>query len=520
MKFLVKSWLILLLSFVNFCLQAQTIHFDIEPGKDNSGPRFIGNVPGGIIFSANYANIVDALWFTDGTNKNTFLLSDEISGKVASGIAPPFLDSNMTLLFVNNPYNQIWRTDGTKSGTYKLMDIVSELPQEKEKMLIKFKNKIYFSAMTYEGYDICITDGTKAGTKGIIDIGNSRYGIPKYLNVCNNKLYFARKDSSNRFSLFESDGTQAGTKFILNIENLASKIVSKDDMLYFSCDFGTNSVVYRFNPAILKLEIVFSSSLNRLLNELIIYNDRLYFNTYDSKGQKCWYTDSLIKNVAELKLSDTSVHSSRLVYTIEYPDFTIGLIQTDKYGYEYWKMNEDGSSAQFILDFTPGPSSNIDNLMPYFYKGSIYFRIIQPFKDTYIWSTDGSTENSKIEYIFQNNLSVNGLYFLNDTMFLMGMLDSKYGDEIYKMEDFKNSLYETVNVYDVLFPNPATAGHILQIQNTHRIETIRLYGLNGKLIQEIKDTNEMMLPEHLAAGMYIIQYISEGQNYRKKILVE
>ena len=70
-----------------------------------------------------------------------------------------------------------------------------------------------------------------------------------------------------------------------------------------------------------------------------------------------------------------------------------------------------------------------------------------------------------------------------------------------------------------VFPNPTYNGQLfIQQEGASNVNTVKIYDQSGKLLQVIKDRsiNELELPSQ--KGLYILEFISEKDIFRKKVI--
>jgi trimeric autotransporter adhesin len=151
-------------------------------------------------------------------------------------------------------------TNGTAAGTLVVKDIYrAGLFGGNPNFLTVFNNTLYFSAYDLtNGVELWKSDGTEGGTQLVRDIyTGSTSSTPQYLTVFNNRLFFAATTSSLGRELWSSDGTSVGTTLVKDI--------------YPGGTGSGNSA----SP-----------------EDLIVYNNRLYFNAYDNtRGAELWSSD-------------------------------------------------------------------------------------------------------------------------------------------------------------------------------------------------------------------------------------
>jgi ELWxxDGT repeat protein len=118
---------------------------------------------------------------------------------------------------------ELWQTDGTAAGTTIVADFFAGTTGSNPRFINVYQNKLFFSAYTTVGEELCVSDGTNAGTQLFKDIntfvsGGTQYGSsPWSLTLWNDKLAFIANISTTAAydnQLFVTDGTVSGTKMV------------------------------------------------------------------------------------------------------------------------------------------------------------------------------------------------------------------------------------------------------------------------------------------------------------------
>src|SRR5262245_25823723 len=191
---------------------------DINPSTDQFGhdyPRYLTNLSGTLVFTANDGVHGNELWQTDGTPAGTAILKELRAGN--GGSNPRRLtNANGTLYFSANDgvsgYG-LWKSDGTAGGTVLLKYIDAAGLSSPPEYFTAVGGTVFFTAYdSVHGRELWKTDGTATGTMLVKDIyaGTFNSGIYSLTNV-NGTLFFKATDSTNGYELWKSDGTADGT---------------------------------------------------------------------------------------------------------------------------------------------------------------------------------------------------------------------------------------------------------------------------------------------------------------------
>ena len=94
-----------------------TTLIEINPGEEDSGPRFFTLAGGKVVFSADENMYGRELWISDGTAEGTILAADINVGSSPSFPANLITTGSVVYLATNQG---VWRSNGTVAGTYSL----------------------------------------------------------------------------------------------------------------------------------------------------------------------------------------------------------------------------------------------------------------------------------------------------------------------------------------------------------------------------------------------------------------
>ena len=135
----------------------------------------------------------------------------------------------------------LWVSDGTNAGTHELAVAGASADGLQPSNMVSFNNEVYFNGLDSTSptnlQRLWVSDGTVAGTTELIVPSYQGEVNPTHLTVAGGKLYFRGLDN-NENGLYVSDGTAVGTTelTITGTSNLglnADDLVAFDDKLYF-----------------------------------------------------------------------------------------------------------------------------------------------------------------------------------------------------------------------------------------------------------------------------------------------
>lgn len=513
-------------------VSSQHLVKDIYSGLNSSHPYFLCPAPGGLIFFAEDVKNGRELWFTDGTEQNTYLLADINPGKGGCGFLWPYEDTGYSIQIVSNGNQfQFWKTDGTVGGTKFLMNLNKYGSITLHGQMIKFKNKYYFQNYdSLHGYELWVADINWTQVHMFKDIVPND-SILKEVQIrglieVDNSLYFIANDSiyKNRYqyTIFKSDGTDTGTyKLNINQANPYSNLYSIGSDLYFIAQPDTGfSALCRYNTKNGVFEILYQDGIERIQSDLHIHGSHIYFRTYDySNGRSAsWVFDTQNTLLQKFTLSDPAITSYYIGSIHTFDTFTLLGIQSDLYGTEYWRLNQDGLGASFIYDFNPGPSGSINTIPIINKNGKAYFLVQNPnvFR---LWESDGTIDNTRVYYEFNQVNDIRFMTFLNGKFILFGDFNSAYGNEIYAI-DLDNSIETNQEKQIQIYPNPVSPGGTIKITHFELAENIKLIDMNGKIILVEAGEGEIKIPLHLNKGVYCLQIQLGEKILTRKIIVE
>lgn len=241
----------------------------------------------------------DDLWSYDG---DTAVL--ELDAATTYGIWPgwwPYefatFQNNlyMTLSTGSSASRELHRFEGNSMVTSVEVNPTSESRVE---WLTEFDDKLFFKAEGDQstGLELWSYDGVNVSLEADINPVPEAHGIPSYLTVYDNTLYFQATNGLNGIELFGFDGVSSFLAADINVESGSIGSSPRNFMVYagrlfFQADDGIHGEelwVYDGNTASMVADInpgIGDSSPENL----IVYYDKLYFTADDgTHGEELW----------------------------------------------------------------------------------------------------------------------------------------------------------------------------------------------------------------------------------------
>ena len=364
--------------------EGTTLVKDIRPGSNSSFPFNLTVFNDLLYFSANDGENDIELWVSDGTTEGTRLLKD-IDSEAGSpyGSYPRDLTVFNDLLYFRandgETGPELWVTDGTTEGTSLVKNIKPEVGSvfrsgSFPRGLTVFNDRLYFSAADdgETGTELWVSDGTTEGTQLFKDINVGVYysSNPQDIATSNDRLYFTAFDPENGRELWVSDGTTEGTQLLKDINpgsssyadpyNYYSRNLTEfDGRLYFisgelwvtdGTTEGT-SLVKDINPG-----------GNSYPNNLVVFNDRLYFTANDGvNGEELWVTDGTTEGTILVADINPGVDSYAYVYDF-YSNYIISSRNLIVVGDELLFTANNGETGNELFKLTLDSNEDGDTL--------------------------------------------------------------------------------------------------------------------------------------------------------------
>ena len=354
---------------------------DILPGVYSSGlidPVRFGE---GILFAASNGVNGSELWYSDGTEEGTYMIKDINPGyargllsSAVNGYSSLITESRSGAYFrATNGVNgtELWFTDGTEQGTYMVSDIYPGASESTPSSLMTIADVVYFSANNgVNGTELWRSDGTEQGTTMIMDINpGSPSSNPSQITEAGGIIYFSANDGIVGQELWKTTGITSSTSLVKDIRvptdfagganygSYPSQFIEFNDKLYFAA--GS----YREDWDISRIELWTSSGTNETTfrvgedqeffgnpETLTIFGDEL-FMSLDTVVGSAWrnYTSCIWEGNAEEVANgfDDLWYCTNPLFD-HWTDENVSLIE-DRWNYcEYNEMNGEWYCTDFI----------------------------------------------------------------------------------------------------------------------------------------------------------------------------
>ncbi len=312
---------------------------DIRPGAKGSDPMALASVGGVLYFSANDGVKGRELWVSDGTGAGTRLVSDIRPGSAGS-------DPRDFTAFQGNVYfsaddgstgRELWRTDGTALGTHLVKDLTPGSEGSNPEGLVPFSGKLFFlgpcvpSCDLFGQHTLFRTYGTAASTqpfKG--QDGEIFSGGVRVLGVSGGRLYFnfSTAYGSDRDGLWRSNGTAATTRKIAHLGTTAVADVGGTLFMNVGGEQLWKSDGTAATTVFIKEAAMYSDFL------FVGVGSKLFFDAeYGDWWHTLWVSDGTPDGTQPLKSVYTRTRESAAIGSILY---FAGLSNS---GYTLWRSN-------------------------------------------------------------------------------------------------------------------------------------------------------------------------------------
>lgn len=498
--------------------------------------------------------------------------------------------------------NEIYITDGSESGTYLLKDI-SPGPQSSLsltnvfKILMPFNNAIYFIADdSISGKEMWRTDGTTSGTNLLVDfnVGTGTGASPNYdHNVINNtliyrcnggsgnrlcflapgssspdstalgigassdlifaedKVFFAKGNSSSSATLWVSDGTVAGTISTGVTSNIRDMLFYYDGYVYYTVLDSVYSV-YRSNGTVPGTNLVLTGKRPPYLSETessyqrfhISWNNKILMNVMHSlQNYELYISDGTEQGTYLLKEINTDSlfaspqnqpkMSSSPAWFCEYRNKVYFAAQSTEFDRELWMTDGTEAGTVRLLDIYAGPNGSGPAEVQTIGSG-LMFVATDSAHGRELWVSDGTAAGTRCLDLRPGPESsdVRNIYNTGTELYFFALLDTALGTELYKMP---LPVVDTtvIGITDIdraatiqIWPNPATSSISIRAAQTGGLAmaSVALFDIQGKqLTTQTLATNSFETQidvSALGSGIYFIEVTDvSGQISKHKVVV-
>ncbi len=415
---------------------------DIKTGTESSNPESFMQHGNAAYFSADMGDAY-GLWKTDGTQKGTRLVKENLRGPITINYeSPEFIKFNESIFFngiepiVND--SQLWKTDGSSEGTNQVFQLDHANPtnfgvindflyfnagfpftklyktdgtstilvrDEPLPVNTKFGDTLYF--IYCENIDLC--ELKRFGTISELNLsGISVQNNP--LVVFNGFLYFAANDGEHGSELWRTDGEiEVGMFMDLNLVGDGSpRIIGiGNDLLYLNvANQDGNDDLWRTDGTIegtINIQMgdyIFDKSLGSIEQPTGDQSAGIYLRCKleDDRYYSICFSDGTLDGTVVLTelnfVRNTSHTSLQRVYQVFGNHLYFTKYDID-HGVELWRSDGTPEGTALWLDILPGPASS--EPLSYGICGErLCFSVDDFVHGRELWSTDGSIENTQL----------------------------------------------------------------------------------------------------------------------------
>ncbi len=318
--------------------------------------------------------------------------------------------------------SELWRSDGTDAGSYMVKDVEPGSGTSGITNITAANGKIYFTATTSaNGTEPWISDGTDAGTQILSDLSGSinNYGAPQMYTAAGNRVFFFLGNNE----LWVTDGTNAGTTQILVSDAYSfQQPVAAGTKFFFT--------VYSYDYYGRELFVSDGTTAGTYAvtqtyqadgpQQLTPYKGKLYFS-YDGSyedGRRLWVSDGTTAGTYEPANNNAYLTDYSYFMYNGQPDPQMAIynnalyfIATDYSNNAYDQLFkysfDDGNGVELVDNISNA------NIQPYEivgYKNGVAFKNVNPDGSASLWTTQGTSTNTKTLKTFT---SFNGNNFAN-----------------------------------------------------------------------------------------------------------
>jgi ELWxxDGT repeat protein len=237
------------------------------------------------------------LWRTDGTEAGTIPMTGvlDIISKHAVG--------NVLLFHVDkgNHHTELWRSNGLASGTYPIFSFAANARSYFKPVAVTGDIMFFVADDGVSGNEVWRTDGTTGGTFRVADLNSSdnhfegpyEFDI-RSMAVWNDDLYISALDDTGQWALYRSDGTPGNAEKITELPIVSEMVPTTDRLHLFPTstpDWWSVSNHWVTDGTKAGTQLI-NETLYPINFEYVVYNDILYFGTYDSRD--LWRSDGTV----------------------------------------------------------------------------------------------------------------------------------------------------------------------------------------------------------------------------------
>ncbi|NOZ45613.1 MAG: hypothetical protein GXO79_02415 [Chlorobi bacterium] len=303
-----------------------------------------------VFFTDNNSSIYHGLFKTNGTKESTKIVK-EFDNQIKS------LEIYDDYLYIENNTG-IWRSDGTEKNT-SLIPMTNSFTHNS---FFVYKNGLFLTYYSTLYYLDTLNNNLSEALYSFDSFDFNPF-------IFNGKFFFyAEKINMNTFpetyynGFWVSDGTKEGTYLSLSFKALDDFIIYKDHLIISGMIEDENFGLFKSDgtsKGTLKIEDL---SFNRLINQLTIFNDTLYYTKSDLyfSNVELYKTNTVINN--SILVKDIFINGNDEISNLFATDSLLFFSANDGvHGIEPWQTKGTENSTIMISDINKSGSSNPSN---------------------------------------------------------------------------------------------------------------------------------------------------------------
>jgi ELWxxDGT repeat protein len=428
----------------------------------------------------------------------------------------------------------LWGFNGVKEDPNSTQPILNSYVSYPENLIVH-KDKLYFSGQIepqntlvwqYNGFNppIALSESFP------IDPLFNRDPLHNFCEY-QDQLFFSNSNYTNQdYELWSLNENQfsalIGDSILYKDYAPRNLLVYKGDLYFVLSNFIYGEEIWKYDgenlTLITDISTDLSASNNSEILDLIVFNDKLYFNAWDGTARSIWSYDGV--NPASVESNATDVSGYRNAFFV-FQDKLYYIGYTRETGYELWVYDGNNpSSLVYDLTLNPYESSFPSNFV--ILKDQLYFSAFSEASGIELWVYDGINPPKIAADITQNILSSSpsDLKVFNDKLYFAAN-DGVHGIELweYDPDTTQQFIIETPDdLQTTLYPNPSNGIVNINFQALCLNPRVRVVNTNGQIIldKEFGSTNHIELELDRGNTIYFIRIESEdGQCVHRKVVM-
>lgn len=316
---------------------------------------------------------------------------------------------------------ELWKTDGTFEGTELVIDLRIGEDSSQPTQLINFRDSLFFVAyLPEEGSRLYKTDGTAEGTTLIETIDNTPYERVLYLQIWDDRLWFA---SNGGRAVWYSDGAYV-TPLTTNVDFQGIQgLIHFEEALYITATQNGHRGIWKWSEGN-EMEQIKGNRLEQFSSDMTksaVMQDRLFFWADSTDGDRqMWSSNGERSETYPITHIESNSWKDKPPLAIA-DSLLIFMNFTSETFLEPWKTNGTVDNESMIIDLNPGADGSIsqfgwtDGQYTYFTGGGSW--------TASLYRTDGTEEGTIL--LRENFKSITHILTFNGATYIKGYYEGQ-----------------------------------------------------------------------------------------------